>query len=282
MIKTEKIYYDDRRFPDRLRHIFNPPECLYFRGDISILDTPSVASVGSRNASEYGRRVALEIGKTSALFGVTLISGMAKGIDGYSHTGALDFGGKTIAVLGTGCDICYPKENAALYSAISERGLIISEYPDGTGPAKYTFPMRNRIISALSKAVIVCEAEISSGSMITAELAIEQGKEVFAVPGNIFSPLSLGTNKLISDGARPVFTVPEIFRELGFERIKEEIIIDGKERYIYETVRAHGELSLKDLSRMCRLSETIVKNAVSHLEMKGFLSYYMGKVLIAK
>ncbi|MDR1068355.1 MAG: DNA-processing protein DprA, partial [Clostridiales Family XIII bacterium] len=198
----------DPRFSARLSQLSDPPERLYCIGDVSLLNhTPAVAIVGARRATSYGKWAAQTIARRLAEQGVCVVSGMAEGADTAAHVGALECGGKTIAVLGCGIDICFPLSNRALKRTIEGSGLVVSEYPPGMPGAKYTFPQRNRIISGLSAAVVVAEAGVTSGSLITAECAADQGREVYAVPGNINRLLSAGANKLIRDGAKPLVLI---------------------------------------------------------------------------
>ena len=199
------ISFLDDEYPQKLLQISDFPICLYVRGNIGILNNKSIGIVGSRNASDYGKIISRDISKKLADRGCNIISGLARGIDKYAHLGALESkNGKTIAVVGTGVDdeSVYPLENKRIYERILEKGgTIISEYPIKTKPISYNFPARNRIISGLSDKILVVEANEKSGSLITVDFALEQGKEVFAVPGNIYSKNSKGTNKLISEGA---------------------------------------------------------------------------------
>ena len=211
MNQIKEISILDENYPELLKQIYDPPKCLYVMGNLEILNTPSIAIVGCREASEYGKKAATYFSYNLAKQGITIVSGLAKGIDSYSHIGALQAKGKTIAIIGSGLDIIYPKENEQLAKKIIEQGgAIISEYPLGTRPTQDHFPARNRIISGLSKAVLVVEAKEKSGSLITADFAMEQGKEVYAVPGNINSINSVGTNNLIKDGAIPVSNFSDI------------------------------------------------------------------------
>ena len=206
-----KLAQDDKYYPNKLKLIYDPPELLYCLGDIRLLNEPSIAIVGTRNASNYGKRIAYNLSQELSKRGVTIISGLASGIDSYAHEGAFKNVGKTIAVLGSGIDVIYPKENEDLYkSIIKNGGLIVSEFPLGTKPEKDNFPKRNRIISGLSDGVVVVEAKKKSGALITADLALEQGRSVFAVPGNIDSQNSEGTNNLIKEGAVPVTSYLDI------------------------------------------------------------------------
>ena len=276
---------EDHRFPEFLKNINNPPESLYCIGDVGLLNKPAVAVVGARKCSEYGRQVALKIGEMLAFNDIVTVSGMADGIDAAAHLGALKNGGETIAVLGQGVDICYPKSNMQLYKRIIKEGLIISEYPPGTGPKPYFFPQRNRIISAISNAVAVVEASSGSGSLITAEIAAEQGKEIIAVPGNINSTYSIGCNKLIADGAE-IMTVPEdILRIIGIEpRMRSEELdnMGEDEIAIFNLLKKEGELSLEYLCKILKKEPSKVSGIITVMELKGLVSYQLGKIFIAK
>ncbi len=206
------ITYKDDGFPRNLLNIYDCPSLLYVKGVLK--DHLCVAVVGSRSASQYGRFVTERICRELALNGLVVVSGLARGIDTAAHRGALAVHGRTVAVLGCGLDYIYPPENARLYGAIAEAGALISEYGFGTPPHRFNFPARNRIISGLSLGVVVVEAGERSGSLITARLALEQGREVFAVPGTIDSPGSRGTNRLIRDGAKLVLSIEDILEEL--------------------------------------------------------------------
>lgn len=284
-LKTITIYNADKEFPSYLKNIENPPKTLYCSGDISLLNKPCVAVVGARKCSEYGRQVALKIGGLLANNDVVTVSGMAEGIDSSAHLGALKEGGKTIAVLGSGVDVCYPKSNRNLYERILKDGLIISEYPLGTVPKRFFFPQRNRIISGISEAVVVVEASSGSGSLITAEIAAEQGKEIIAVPGNINSTYSLGCNKLIADGAH-IMTVPDdILRVIGIDsKIKPEELIDmGKDEIeAFNLLKKEGELSLEDLCKILGKEPSKMSGIIAIMEIKGLVSYQLGKIFIAK
>lgn len=200
--KIQIITICDTNYPEQLKNIYDKPIVLYALGNTDILHKTGVAIVGCRDCSEYGKKTALKIGYELAKKDLCIISGLAKGIDKYSHIGALEAGGSTIGVIGCGLDYIYPYENKNLYERIiKNNGLIITEYIVGTKPNKINFPARNRIISGLSKGVIVVEAKEKSGSLITADFALEQGKEVFAIPGNIDNLNSKGTNELIKQGA---------------------------------------------------------------------------------
>lgn len=209
------INISDDNYPVKLKNIYAPPITIFAKGDISLLNSKSIAIVGSREPSKYGIYVAEKFSKELSKEGITIVSGLARGIDTFAHVGALSSFGKTIAVLGSGIDVVYPKENAKYYREISEKGLIISEYIVGTAPESKNFPQRNRIISGLSDGVLVVEARKNSGTMITTDFALEQGKELYVIPGNITSNLSAGTNNLIKEGAKLVTDVYEILEDLN-------------------------------------------------------------------
>jgi len=244
-IKTVKI--DESNYPKLLKYIDNPPNTLYYKGNIELASELSIAIVGARKATAYGKWVAFELAKKLTDYDITVVSGMANGIDAYAHRGSINNKGKTIAVLGCGVDICYPASNKELMDKISENGLIISEYEPGTLPMPYRFPMRNRIISGLCFGTVIVEAGLNSGSLITAECAAEQGRNIYAIPGNINSIYSFGANKLIKDGATPLIVLDDIIDELGIQKNnkdnqhKEKLGKD--EEIVYDQVRNNGEVS---------------------------------------
>lgn len=216
-MEIKEIYINSGDYLERLRNIYDPPKKLYVLGNFKILKEKAIAIVGSRKATEYGKKVAFQISQELTKENINIVSGLAIGIDTYAHLGAISIQNQasTIAVLGSGIDEMYPKENTELARKIIQTGgCIVSEYPLGTKPNKINFPQRNRIISGLSEGVVVVEASEKSGSLITAEFGIEQGKEIFAVPGNIDNPLSKGTNQLIMDGAKMVLSSKEILEEI--------------------------------------------------------------------
>lgn len=275
----------DAEYPSALLKIKNSPQCLYCIGDVSLMKQKCLAVVGSRKCSEYGRQTAMKIGKTAAENEVVIVSGMAKGIDSFGHLGALRNGGKTIAVLGGGVNVCYPASNRKLYEEICERGLVISETEPDIKPMPYMFPLRNRIISGLSAGIAVVEAGTSSGSLITAEIAAEQGRDVFAVPGNINSPYSLGTNKLLTDGATPIATVDDIFTGIGVSpRAAAEQLenLGDDEALIYSFVKNKGETTIDELCAKLGKDAFFVNGIVGVMEIKGLLSFNLGKIFVAK
>ena len=208
------VSLEQMTYPEKLRHIPNPPYALYYVGKLPEEDRKSVAIVGARMRSAYGGEVALELGKALASHGIQVVSGLAKGIDRDAHQGALNGYGDTYGVLGCGVDICYPSSNRYLYNQIIENGGIISEYPPGTDPSPKQFPARNRIIAGLCNCVVVVEAKEKSGSLITADFAIEQGKDVYAVPGRISDTLSQGCNQLIKQGAGAIVSIEDFLSDL--------------------------------------------------------------------
>ncbi len=213
----DAVPWPDRRYPALLAAIPDPPPVLWLRGDADALGGPAVAVVGSRAGTVYAREVGRGLGADLASRGVIVVSGLARGVDSAAHRGVLAAGGRTIAVLGSGVDIVYPPEHAGLADGIVRRGLLVSELPPGTTPRPKYFPLRNRLISGLSRAVVVVEASERSGSLITARLALEQGREVMAVPGNVLSGRNRGAHALLRDGARIVETADDVCEELGLE-----------------------------------------------------------------
>jgi DNA processing protein len=213
-LRDSTITLADGDYPKMLRHIIDPPLALHFRGDRTLLDKPSVAIVGSRRASPYAINVARQLGDDLARSGLLIVSGLARGVDAAAHESALDASFPTIAVLGTGIDVVYPRSNRALYRRVAEKGLLLSEFAPGTPPLAMNFPIRNRVISGLTSGTIIVEATSRSGSLITARTAAEQGREVFAVPGSIFSQGSEGTHRLIQYGAKLVHDANDVLEEL--------------------------------------------------------------------
>jgi DNA processing protein len=246
----------DDTFPERLRAIHDPPPGLFLRGgaDAELLSRPAVAVVGARSCTDYGAHVARELARELAAAGVVVVSGLARGIDGWAHRGALDAGGDTVAVLGCGIDRDYPRAHAELAARIAAAGLIVSEYPPGVEPAPWRFPARNRIVAGLTLGTLVVEARERSGALITADLALEEGREVFAVPGEITSGLSRGTNALLRTGAVPVTCAEDVLEAVGIEPAAKPqpepppsgaprivlAAIDGGARTADEIVRATG------------------------------------------
>ena len=286
-----RITMESDEYPDSLREIQGSPRELYCIGDISLLKTPCAAIVGSRRYTIYGRQTALMIGKMLAGRGITVVSGMAKGIDSFAHQGALSKQeGKTIAVLGTAIGKPYPASNAALMEEIEEKGLVISEYPPDFPGSQYGFPARNRIISGLSKSVIVVEAGLKSGSLITAQIAGDQGKTVFAVPGNINSQFSTGTNLLIRDGAYPLVVVDDVIREMGVQSLNRgtfgedqegfPVEMDDDEKKLYSEIRQEQGISPDALSEKVELPISKINGILTVMEIKGAIMMCSGRIFL--
>ena len=279
---------EDPGYPRLLSEIGDPPKELFYEGDINLLNSRCFAVVGSRKCSLAGAKSSELIGKRLAKAGITVVSGLASGIDAAAHSGALASGGKTIAVLGNGTDICYPKINADIQKKIAANGLLISEYPPGTLAKSYFFPRRNRIISGISEATIVVEAALRSGSLITAEAAIEQGREVFAVPGMISMTGSLGCNHLLADGAMPIFDINQFMNDIGCRESKGDLIpeTDGRdlspdEKKIINVVNDMGEPTIGEISHETGIAAPDITGMISILEIKGYLGTELGKVFIS-
>ncbi len=269
-------------YPEMLRQSEDAPIVLYVKGDIQSQDRYAIAIVGSRKPTPYGISVAENISEELASMGFTIVSGMARGIDAISHKGALRAGGRTIAVLGSGLDVPYPAENKGLMDKIAGSGYVVSEFPPGTPPDKENFPRRNRIISGLSFGVLVIEATADSGSLITAGYALEQGREVFAIPGNITSLTSVGTNELIKRGAALTRKAEDIVGELapvlkGFIRSKEKakIEITDEEKKICNLLTGEPK-HIDNISRESGLPTSKVLEILLRLELKGVIRQITG------
>ena len=281
----------DKDYPPLLREIDDPPLVLYVRGKMSIDPARSIAVVGTRRSTRYASLVAGRLSSQLALKGIAVISGLAAGTDTSAHQGVLDVGGKTVAVMGCGVDRVYPKRNQALYDRIVETGTVISEYPLGTRPAKWTFPQRNRIISGLSRGVVVVQAPERSGALITARLALEQGREVFAVPGNITNRTSAGTNQLLKDGAKLVITVDDILEEYpDLLRLKkpandedegEDPKLGEKEQAVYDLIRLEP-VHVDDIIGRADLSPTEASHILLLLQLEGLIEEVEGGRYIRK
>jgi DNA processing protein len=270
-----------------LSAIYDPPPVIFYKGQIKAADKLSIAIVGTRKPSPYGLVVAEKLAKDLSVLGITIISGMARGIDSAAHRGALAEGGRTIAVLGCGPDVVYPKENKKLMDEIINNGAVASEFPPGTQPEAWRFPARNRIISGLSQATLVVEAAERSGALITAGFALEQGRDVMAVPGNVVNPLSRGPHLLIKQGARLVEGAGDVLDELGMEKLfhAQASDVNSKMKMSCEEETLYGLLSLEPAS----LDELItgsgllpqkVMAALMYLEIKGLTWQLPGKFYI--
>jgi DNA processing protein len=216
-VKLRTIGRRDAEYPALLKEVTGPPDRLWLAGQ-PLEHAPALAMVGTRRASRYGLEAAFWLAKELARSGITIVSGMAKGIDGAAHRGALAAGGRTVAVLGCGLDICYPARHRDLFDQIAKNGTLVSEYEPGTRPLPYHFPVRNRIIAGMTLGVVLVEASFAGGAMITARLGMEYGREVFAVPGAVHSPVSVGPHLMVRDGARLVASADQILEDLGMLR----------------------------------------------------------------
>ena len=285
-------------YPSLLKTIYDPPPVLYCIGQALRSDLPAIAIVGSRRSSEYGRMAAKKTAFQLAQAGAAVVSGMARGIDSMAHWGALDAeNGYTIAVLGNGVDYIYPPENGKLYKSILEKGTIISEFPPGTRPVPGNFPARNRIISGLSYGTLVVEAGLKSGAIITVDYALEQGRDVYALPGNVNSPFSQGTNKLLKEGAKMVTSAEDILEDLNMavslqvypnsegdknnssQMSRQGPVLDLFESLVYNALQ-DGEKALEDLVFITQIEPGQLNGVLTMMEIKGIIKQLPGKIFI--
>lgn len=229
-MRIKKIAINSKEYPKNLKNIYNPPGELFVSGDILSSDSNAIAIVGTRRATHYGLEQCEKLSYELASRGITIVSGMARGIDSAAHRGAIRAGGRTIAILGSGHNNIYPPENRKLYEQITKNGAVISEFPSDTPPLRTNFPKRNRIISGMSKGVVVVEAPRKSGALITADFALEQGRDVFAMPGNVSSVKNSGTHWLIKEGAKLIENAWDILEELGYAIDSKEVITKNAKR----------------------------------------------------
>ncbi len=260
-------------FPPLLRSIHDPPPGLFLRGaaESALLSRPAVAIVGARACSGYGASVARSLGRELAAAGLVVVSGLARGVDAEAHRGALDGGGTTVAVLGCGIDRDYPAAHAELARRVAEAGLIVSEYAPGVEPAPWRFPARNRIVAGLSVAVVVVEARERSGALITADLALEEGREVFAVPGEITSALSDGTNTLLKLGASPLTGAGDLLSCFGLVPAAEAVAVEGAAAELLELVRERPA-GADELARRAGRDAGEIARALVELELAGLVA----------
>ncbi len=284
------IPFVDSHYPDLLKKIHDPPPVLYLKGNPEVLNCRGLGIVGSRASTVYGTSVAEQMANTLSRQGFTIISGMALGIDTAAHKGALAVSGRTIAVLGCGLDIIYPPSNCKLYEQITSAGAVVSEYPLGTTPESFRFPARNRIISGMSLGIVVVEAAKRSGSLITASHALEQGREVFAVPGRIDSIKSAGPHTLLQQGAKLVHSVNDIVEEFSAAVLQSQIVDDegeGGEHVLPENLsREEAEIfgfiatyprSFDEIVEESGFSAQQTNELLLHLELKGMVQVLPGK-----
>jgi DNA processing protein len=287
------VNWSEPEYPQTLLQIYDPPVLLYVRGDAEVLNRPSISIVGTRRPTLYGTQMAERLGREVAARGVVVISGMARGIDAIGHQGAMTVNGRAIGVLGTGVDVCYPKENRKLYEKVLERRAIVSEFPLGTHPAPENFPVRNRIVAGMPLGVVVIEGAQYSGSLITARLAMEFGREVFGVPGNVTQPVSFAPNQLIKQGAKLVTNGEDVIEELPTpvraslvqaeqpEAEQRNLLLaaslNSSEKKIYELLSADESRHIDDIVERSGLNSSEVLATLFDLEMKGIVRQLPGK-----
>jgi len=268
------LTWDSSDYPINLRNIYDPPPVIYVKGELLPEDDWAVAVVGTRHASVYGKEAARQLAADLAQNGVTVVSGLAAGIDAVAHQAALDAGGRTLAVLGSGVDVIYPEQNRRLAEQLVDHGALLSEYPLGTRPERSNFPPRNRLISGLSLGTVVVEAGARSGALITSDFAAEQGREVFAVPGSIFQRSCEGTNRLIQDGAKAVLVVNDVLEELNLSQITQQAEVRATvpttpvERAVLDLLSAEPT-HVDELGRAADLPAPTVSSTLALLELKG-------------
>jgi len=275
------IDYFSAEYPVLLKEIYDPPLALYKRGALPIADICGTAIVGTRYPDDYGLKSTAEI--VRVLNGQTIVSGMASGIDTAAHRAALEFGLPTIAVLGTPIDKCFPVENHQLYTRIIKEGAVLSEYPPGMAYGKWSFPKRNRIITGLSRTVIVIEGKLTSGALISGKIALEQNRDVYALPGQLGNPVAAGTNWLIAQGAKPIYDLEKLRLELGGTQLnldfpKPQYELNSDEQKIYNKIPADGVIAMDTLLESFDfgfLSKTLLQ-----MEIKGMISILPGKKVV--
>ena len=260
-----------RELPELLRQIHDPPRTLFLRGkaDADVLGRPAVAIVGARGCSPYGAQVARMLGRELAAAGLVVVSGLARGVDGEAHRGALEAGGVTVAVLGCGIDRDYPAVHAELARRIGERGLVVSEYEPGVEPAPWRFPARNRIIAGLAAVTVIVEARERSGALITADFALEDGREVFAVPGEITGALAVGTNRLLRQGATPLTSADDVLELFGLAASQAPKPKLGANARVVLARLADGAASADELGQATGLGPGPLAAALAELELVG-------------
>jgi DNA processing protein len=287
------LNWTEPEYPQRLLQIYDPPVLFYLRGDPEVLNLPSLSIVGSRRPTLYGSQMAERLGRDLAARGLVILSGMARGIDAIGHHGAMAANGRAIGVLGTGIDVCYPKENRKLYEKVLERGAILSEFPLGTHPAPENFPIRNRIVAGMPLGVIVIEGAEFSGSLITARLAMDFGREVYGVPGNVTQSVSYAPNLLIKQGAKLVVNADDVIEELptpvraalvDAQRPEAEqrnllafASLGASEKKLYELLVTEESRHIDELVENSGLNSSEVLATLFDLEMKGVVRQLPGK-----
>jgi DNA processing protein len=287
------VNWTEPEYPQNLLQIYDPPVMLYVRGNPEALNLPSISIVGTRRPTLYGTQMAERLGRELAARGLVLVSGMARGIDAIGHQGAMAANGRAVGVLGTGVDVCYPKENRKLYEKVLERGAIVSEFPLGTHPAPENFPIRNRIVAGMPLGVVVVEGAQYSGSLITARLAMEFGREVFGVPGNVTQPVSFAPNQLIKPGAKLITNGADVIEELPTpvraalvqaeqpEAEQRNLLaaasLNSSEKKIYELLSTDEPKHIDEIVESSGLNSSEVLATLFDLEMKGIIRQTPGK-----
>jgi DNA processing protein len=291
--RCQLLNWTEPEYPQTLLQIYDPPVLLYIRGDPQVLNLPGISIVGTRRPTLYGTQMAERLGRELAARGLVIISGMARGIDAIGHQGAMAVSGRAIGVLGTGIDVCYPKENKKLYEKVLERGAILSEFPLGTHPAPENFPVRNRIVAGMPLGVVVVEGAQYSGSLITARLAMEFGREVFGVPGNVTQPVSFAPNLLIKQGAKLVTNGADVVEELPTpvraalvqaeqpEAEQRNLLaaasLNASEKKIYDLLTTDQPRHIDEIVEQSGLNSSEVLATLFDLEMKGIIRQLPGK-----
>lgn len=287
------VNWTEPEYPQSLLQIYDPPVVLYVRGDAKILNAPSLGIVGTRRPTVYGRLMAERMGRELAARGLAVVSGLARGVDAIAHLGTTAVGGRAIGVLGTGIDVCYPKENRKLYEQVLERGAILSEFPTGAHPSPENFPVRNRIIAGMPLGVVIVEGKQYSGSLITARLAMEFGREVFGIPGNVTQEVSFAPNQLIKQGAKLVTGVEDVIEELPTpvraalvqaepaEAAQRNLLVESDlntiQRRVYELLSAEEARAIDDIVETSGLNSSEVLATLFELELKGIVRQLPGK-----
>jgi len=270
------LTWHDSRYPDRLKQIYDRPPVIYVRGEIEDRDDWGIAVVGTRKPTTYGREMAHLMSTELVRNGITVVSGLARGIDSVAHRSALDAGGRTIAIQACGLDMVYPPEHQHLSREIAESGALVSDYPLETRPRPDFFPRRNRIMSGLTLGTLVIEADEKSGALITAGYALEQNREVFALPGNVTSPKSLGTNRLIQEGAKLVTRIEDVLEELNLKLVPEQLVMQE----LIEVSTPEADLlqflsrepvHIDEVTRQCALPVSTVSSTLAMMELKGIV-----------
>lgn len=290
------LNWTDPEYPQSLLQIYDPPVVLYVRGDAGVLNGANIGIVGTRRPTLYGQQMAERLGRDLAARGLGIVSGLARGVDAIAHKGATDVGGRAVGVLGTGIDVCYPKENRKLYDKVLERGAILSEFPTGWHPAPENFPVRNRIIAGMPLGVVIVEGKEHSGSLITARLAMEFGREVFGVPGNATQDVSYAPNLLIKQGAKLVTGAEDVIEELptpvrsalvqaeavGSAQLSllAEAELSPTEKKIYALLSAEEPKPVDEIVESSELNSSEVLATLFTLEMKGIVRQLPGKQFV--